>query len=281
VTARFGPAGRCSAAEHIPTVQAPEWLAQRGLNAFEVQFGRGVSMGEKTARKLGESAAGYDIALSVHAPYYISLSSAEPESREKNLRYIRQSAAAADWMGATRVVVHAGSAKQDRDAALTRAFDTLKAALDMLEELSLPHIQLCPETMGKINQLGDLDEVITLCAAEPRLHPCIDFGHLYARCHGELKTEDDYAAVLDRLEAGIGRERARKLHVHFSQIEYSKGGEVRHLKYGNGQFGPDFAPLAALFAKRGYNPTVICESDGTQAEDAALMRDLYQKCKSG
>ena len=283
MTARFGPAGSSESflAEHSSSLKAPGWLAERGLNALEVQFGHGVNMGEKTARQLGESAREHNVALSVHAPYYISLASPEPAMREKNLRYIRQSAEAAAWMGASRVVVHTGSAQGGRDQALARALDTLRAALDMLEQADLAQIRLLPETMGKVNQLGDLDEVLQLCAQEPRLRPCVDFGHLYARGHGDLDDREKYAAVLDAVENAVGQEGARSLHLHFSQIEFSKGGEVRHLRFDNGRYGPDFAPLAVLFARRGYAPTVICESKGTQAEDAVAMRALYLRATQG
>jgi len=277
---RFGPAGASEsflAEKKHSATDMPAWLHARGLNALEVQFGRGVSMGEKTANLLGERAARYGIALSVHSPYYITLSSPDPEARVNNLRYVRQSAEAAARMGAERVVIHTGAAKgMAREQALDNAAATLDAALAMLDEMNLPRITLCPETMGKINQLGTLTEVLTLCSRQPRLRPCVDFGHLYARALGGLTTEAQFAAVLDEIEAAIGIGNARQLHCHFSQIEFSKGGEVRHLAYGNNDFGPDFAPLAKLFAERDYTPTVICESKGTQAEDAALMKRMLE-----
>jgi deoxyribonuclease-4 len=130
--------------------------------------------------------------------------------------------------------------------------------------------------MGKINQLGTLDEVLALCVRLPRLRPCVDFGHLYARSSGTLHTDKHFAAVLDEIEAAVGLDGARLLHCHFSQIEFSAGGEVRHTVFGNGEFGPDFAPLAKLFAARVYTPTVICESKGRQAEDAMAMKTIYE-----
>ncbi|MCL2546424.1 MAG: TIM barrel protein [Oscillospiraceae bacterium] len=279
MTAKFGPAGGSdsflSEKKHA-TVDAPAWLHARGLNALEVQFGRGVSMGEKTAKLLGEHAAAYDIALSVHSPYYISLSNLD--AKEKNLQYIKQSAGAADWMGASKVIVHTGATKgMTREQALDNAAETLTTALAMLDELNLSHITLCPETMGKINQLGTLTEVLDLCVRLPQLAPCVDFGHLYARTLGNLTTETQFAAILSEIESAIGLDKARLLHCHFSQIQYTTGGEYKHLTFGNGEFGPDFTPLAKLFAQRGYTPTVICESAGTQAEDAITMKTLYEE----
>ncbi|MPN06479.1 hypothetical protein SDC9_153735 [bioreactor metagenome] len=138
------------------------------------------------------------------------------------------------------------------------------------------HLTLCPETMGKIGQLGDLEEVLELCTLSRRLTPCIDFGHLYARSLGRTQGEEETARVLDRLEAALGPERASRFHSHFSMIEFTPGGgEKLHLTFGQSRFGPDYAPLCRQLALRDWGPTVICESRGTQAEDALTMKRAY------
>ncbi len=81
----------------------------------------------------------------------------------------------------------------------------------------------------------------------------------------------DYAALLDRLDRALGDERARTFHVHFSRIAYTQGGEKCHLTFADTAYGPPHQPLMALFKARGLRPTVICESAGTQAEDAAAL----------
>ena len=130
--------------------------------------------------------------------------------------------------------------------------------------------------MGKVNQLGTLDEVLALCAVDVRITPCIDFGHLYARSLGtELLDEPGYAALLDRMEEVLGDERAMRFHAHFSRIAYTKGGEKCHLTFADGDFGPPYEPLLTLLHKRGLSPTIICESAGTQAEDAAELARAY------
>ena len=132
--------------------------------------------------------------------------------------------------------------------------------------------------MGKINQLGDLDEVLELCTLDERLIPCVDFGHLYARTLGALEGEEACESMLNRMEEILGGSRASRFHSHFSKIEFTpNGGEKRHLTFAdNGGFGPDWTPLAAAVARRGWNPTFICESAGTQAEDALTMKQVYQ-----
>ncbi len=278
---KFGPAGNCESfsRQYKSTLDAPAWLAARGLSAYEYQCGRGVNIGTETAQKLGAAMAAHGIALSLHSPYYINLSSPDPAQQEKNLRYLLQSARAADAMGARRIVVHPGAAGggADRPEALARSQAALREALVHIEAEGFADITLCPETMGKLGQLGTMEEVLELCARDERLLPCVDFGHLYARSHGADEGYEATARLLDKMEQAIGLERARVFHSHFSQIEYSAGGEVRHLIFGNGAFGPDFAPLAKLLRERDYAATIICESAGTQAEDAMDMKRLYEE----
>lgn len=279
--ARFGPAGNSEsfyAAGNKSTVQAPAWLHTLGLTAYEYQCGRGVRVSEDTAREMGRLAAQYGIQISLHAPYFISLASAEPEKRDNSIRYILESARAVAAMGGDRIVAHPGGlGGLSRADATALASTTLRRAQEALDAEGLTQIHICPETMGKINQLGDLEEVLTFCTIDERFLPCIDFGHLNSRTLGGINTREAYAAVLDRLEQVLGSERARLFHSHFSKIEYTKGGEKRHLTFADTVYGPEPQPLMQLVHERALTPTFICESDGTQAEDAAVLKQLYEE----
>ncbi|MGI5958264.1 MAG: TIM barrel protein [Massiliimalia sp.] len=280
MAAYFGPAGNSdsfSQRGYKKNIQIPTYLAEFSLGAYEYQCGRGVRVNEKAAKEFAAAAKAGGIRLSLHAPYYISLSSVEPEKREKSVGYILDSARAADWLGAERIVVHSGScSKMTREQALDLAKDTLLQAQKVLDEEHLGHIRICPETMGKINQLGTFEEVMELCQVDERFVPCIDFGHLNARTLGQVNSKEAFEAILDGMKNLLGEERAGCFHSHFSKIEYTeKGGEKRHLTFEDTQFGPDFGPLALLIAQYDLSPTFICESAGTQAEDAKMMQDQY------
>jgi deoxyribonuclease-4 len=135
------------------------------------------------------------------------------------------------------------------------------------------------ETMGKLNQLGTLDEVIELCKISPKYHPVVDFGHMNARNIGSYFTDcDSYRAVFDKIANSLGDEYAFNLHCHFSKIEYTGAGEKRHLTFEDDpqSFGPLPEPFCEMLAREGLTPTVICESAGTQAEDALYMKKLYR-----
>lgn len=276
---RFGPAGTAdsfSAMGYKQTAQVPAYLERFGLTAFEYQCGRGVRISTEKAAQLGRLAKERGIALSLHAPYYISMSSVEEAKREGSIRYILESARAVSDMGGDRIVVHTGScSKITREKALELAKDTMKKAILALDGEGYSQVHICPETMGKVNQLGTLEEVVELCLLDERLIPCIDFGHLNARTFGAYRTKEDFARIFDTLENRLGRERMQNFHAHFSKIEYTEnGGEKRHLTFADALYGPDFEPVAQLIVERGCHPTIICESAGTQTEDAAAMKAM-------
>lgn len=283
MSSKFGPAGNSNSFFEMGykgSLHIPEYVERMGLDAFEYQCGRGVNIGEDKARELGALAAQKNITLSLHAPYYISMSSVEEEKRFNSINYIMASARAVDYMGGNRIVVHTGScSKISREVALDLAIDTMKKAIAALDKAGLGHIHICPETMGKVNQLGTLDEVLALCKLDERLIPCIDFGHLNAREMGYFKTKEDYKTVFDKIENALGYDRLCSFHSHFSKIEYTTGGEKKHLTFADTVYGPDFEPVLDLVVQKGCSPTFICESDGTQAEDVKQMKDYYNSIR--
>lgn len=279
--ALFGAAGngnRFYAEGHKASEEMPAWLKEFGLDAYEYQCGNGVRIGEETARRLGAKAAEHGIAMSVHSPYYINLATPDEEKRANSISYILQSMRAAEYMGAKRVVVHSGSlGKMSREEALGYALLTLRQALAAADEHGFSDIHLCIETMGKINQLGSLDEVMELCKIDDRLLPTIDFGHLNARTLGGLKSREDFLHIFDTIENELGHDRLKIFHSHFSKIEYTKGGEKKHLTFEDTVFGPEFDYAAEIIYKKDLTPTIICESAGTQPEDALTMKNIYMK----
>ena len=281
MSAKFGPAGTSDNFKKMgykSSLDVPEFIVKSGLDCFEYQCGRGVNIGLEKAALLGKKAKEKGITLSLHAPYYISMSSVEEEKRLNSINYILDSARAVNAMGGDRIVVHTGSCgKISREEALELAIDTMKKAIAALDSEGLSNIHICPETMGKVNQLGTLYEVTELCKLDERLIPCIDFGHLNARDLGVIKTKEDYENILNTVKNELGSERYKNFHSHFSKIEYTTGGEKRHLTFEDTLYGPQFEPLMELIAKHGLSPVFICESAGTQDIDAKQMKDYYER----
>jgi deoxyribonuclease-4 len=274
LNAKFGPAGNCDlfyAEGHKSTMEAFGWLREIGLDAYEYQAGNGLRTSEATLSALGKKAKEHGILMSLHTPYFISLSGVEEEKRLKSLVYIKDSVRAAELLGADRIVIHSGSAaKITREEAMSLAKDTLEKAAE--DNKDTP-VKLGLETMGKVNQLGTLREVIELCKTAPCFVPVVDFGHLNAReCGGLFPDADAYKRVFDLIGSELGDDKAINLHCHFSKIEYTASGEKKHLTFADTEFGPFFEPLAEVIVKYGLAPRIICESAGTQAEDALIMK---------
>ena len=275
--ATFGPGGNGDlfyADGGKSTVQAPGWVKRFGLDAFEYEAGNGLTAGEASLRAVGEKAREHGIKMSLHTPYYISLSGVDPEKRLKSLDYIQKSLWAAELLGADTIVIHSGSAaKISREEAMALSKDTLQK---VAEAVGATSIRLGIETMGKVNQLGTLDEVIEQCRVSPIYAPVVDFGHLNARnIGGAFPDTDAYRRVFDRIATQLGDAHAQSLHCHFSKIAYTSAGEKKHLTFADSEFGPVFEPLAEAIVKEGVAPRIICESDGTQAEDALHMKNAY------
>ena len=273
----FGPGGNSEsfyAEKFKSTMQAPAWLAARGLDAYEFQGGNGISAGDATLSKIGEEAKKHGILMSVHTPYYISLSGVEVEKRLKSLNYIAQSLRAAELLGADTIVIHSGSAaKISREEAMRLATDTLYKNAEAVGDTP---IRMGLETMGKINQLGTLEEVIELCRVAKNYHPVVDFGHLNARNIGGYFTDvDSYRRIFNTIAEELGDEYAYNLHCHFSKIEYTSAGEKKHLTFADDVYGPTFEPLIEAIVREGVAPRIICESAGTMAEDALAMKKCW------
>ena len=277
---RFGPAGNSDSfyeQGYKASWQAPAWLRGMGLSAYEYSFGRGVQLKEEMAHKIAGYARENDIAVSAHAPYFINLANPDKDKREASFHYITDSARLVTRLGGDRVVVHVGALmKLERQEALANCREGLLEAYRRLDDMGLSSVHLCPETMGRPSQIGDLKETLGFCLLDERLIPCVDFAHLHALGQGALKSKEDFAAVLDEIEATLGKDRARTMHIHFSTIEYTAAGEKRHRTFAEEKYGPRFEHLAPLLKERGYAPRIICECHGTMAEDARAMKDIWE-----
>ena len=277
----FGPAGNSDSfyeQGYKSSIDMPKWLKDMGLDAYEYSFGRGVNITQATAEKIGSQCKEHNIALSIHAPYYINLASPDNDKIKKTKGYILSSLTAAKWMNASKIVFHPGSCGgQPREQAFARAKSVLREIILEKKNLGLDNIYLCPETMGKKNQLGTLDEVLDLCLEDDMLIPTVDFGHIHALGTGALNSMDDFEDIIIRIRNKLGKDSLKNLHCHFSRIEYTKAGEKKHWTYSHTQYGPNFEPLAELLHKYQVEGTIICESRGTMAEDALALKTLYIK----
>lgn len=276
---KFGPSGNSNEffdCGNKYTEQSARWVKSKGLDAFEYSFGRGVNMSDEKAVALSGIFGNEGVEISVHAPYYINFGNPDNEMAKKSVGYVIASAKKAKLLGAKRVIFHpASQGKEDRETVVKRTKERFFSLCDVVYKENLSDILFCPETMGKSAQIGTVEEIADFCKTDKIFLPTIDFGHVNARTCGSLKTTKDYEIILDLLIAELGYERVKNFHTHFSKIEYTSKGEVRHLTFDDEKYGPDFYPLAVALVKKNMFPFVICESDGTQDRDAVIMKEMY------
>ncbi|HEY8444047.1 MAG TPA: TIM barrel protein [Clostridia bacterium] len=281
---RFGPAGNSksfydSGLKH--TIEAPKWLKERGLNAYEYSFGRGVKMSDDTAKAIGREMKENGIEISVHAPYYINLATEDDAKANNSFNWVIKSLEKLKLMGGIRCVMHSGTLSgAPRQEALMRIYKRMEQLLLILQERQLDDLILCPETMGKYSQIGTVEEISALCKMHPMLIPCLDFGHINSYMQGRLKTKDDFKRVIDIVFDTLKEEKAKFIHIHFSKIKYGESGEIHHLNFSDAEslfYGPDFEPLAEVLYEYKMSPVIICESTDNMAEDAMVMKQTYEK----
>ena len=277
--AKFGPGGNGDlfyTAGNKSTTQAPRWVKEFGLDAYEYEAGKGIMAGESALRAIGDEAKKHGVHMSLHTPYFISLSGVDEEKRLNSIKYIEKSLWAAELLGADTIVIHSGSAaKISREEAMRLSLDTLSRVAETVGDS--PCARLGIETMGKVNQLGTLSEVIRQCKLSPIFTPVVDFGHLNARTiGGAFPNANSYRRVFNEIAEELGDAHAMHLHCHFSKIEYTNAGEKKHLTFADTLYGPQFEPLAEAILREGVCPRIICESAGTQAEDALFMKQTWQ-----
>ena len=279
VHTRFGPAGVperfYSIIQKISDV--PPLLHAEGLDAFEypaVRWGQKPQIRKESAQLLGSIAKENDVRLSIHGSYYLNLCG-KKDIVEASKRRIIACAQAAQWMDAYVLVFHPGFyGKMERGAALKKCITEIENIVESMNNLGIKDVMLGPETMGKVSQLGSLEEILTICETVQQTHLVIDWGHLHARGNGTFKNEKDFRSVLNTIEQRLGTKRMRNMHCHFSKIEYSDKGERRHHILGNKTFGPDFKFLSNLIVEYKLHPVIICETPLLDYDAIEMQKQL-------
>ncbi len=239
-----------------------------GLNACEIEFTYGVKMSNRLAKQVGEKACSLGIELSVHAPYYINLNSSEKKKLEASKKRILQSCERGHFLHAKNIVFHPGFyGKKTKEETFELVKKTI---LDIQEEIKKNSwdVSLAPETTGKKNVFGDLDEILRL-VRETKCSFCIDFAHLKARNNG----------VIDYNEIFLKLKEFKHIQAHFSGINYTNAGEQSHRITNESEI----KELAKAILKHKINITIINESPdplGDSVKTKRVFEELGYKFKS-
>ena len=267
----FGTAGVPHSSPGTSSLSGIKHISHLGLDCMEVEFVKGVKMGSDTAKKIAESAQKLGIRLSVHAPYYVNLNSADKGKWLSSQERILNSARLAAQCGAQDVVFHCG---YYGDGSPEDAFQNIKMGLQeivsILKSERTPVI-LRAETMGKRSQFGSLEEILFLCREVDGLLPCLDFAHIHAR-DGKANSYLEFYRILTKISKKLGKESLSNLHIHISGVEYGSKGDIKHLNLKESDFKYDeWIQALKDFDVKGM---VICESP-IQEQDAVMLKDLY------
>lgn len=271
----FGTGGVPVSAKGRGTADGIRRIRELGLDAMEIEFVRGVKMGEATAREVAAAAAEAGVALSAHGPYYINLNARTPDKVKGSQEMVLQTARIGALCGARSIVFHSAFAMGDSPAKTFRAVKkALAAVLATLQAEGNP-AWVRPEVMGRASEFGSLAEVIRISAElDGQVLPGVDFAHLHA--YEKVSTYDDFLGVLRKMEAKLARRALDNLHIHFSGIKYGAKGEIAHLNLKESDL--KWKELLQALRDVDARGVVICESPNLE-EDALLLKETYLKLK--
>jgi deoxyribonuclease-4 len=267
----FGTAGVPISASPSSTLAGIKRIAQVGLECLEIEFVKGVRMGTDLAQRIRKEAKALNVALSVHAPYYVNLNSAEEGKRLASQERILTSARLAEVCGARSVVFHAGYYGQvGPEKALQTIIEGLKEIVSILKSDRTP-VMLRPETLGKRTQFGSLEDILNLCREVDGILPCIDFCHIHAR-GGKANTYGEFHRILKKIEKKLGSRAIKNMHIHISGVDYNEKGEKKHLDLEESDFR--FDEWIQALKDYGVEGMIICESPNLE-QDAMMLKQLY------
>jgi deoxyribonuclease-4 len=250
-----------------------QYTASIGLDALELAWVQGVRVGEAACAAIKQTAQENNVALSIHAPYYINLN-AEDEKWPRLRKYLMDAAYYGNLAGATDIVFHPGSYfGLPPKEVLKKVLPRLEGCVDEIRAAGNP-VTLRPEAMGKIAVIGSLEDVLAL-AKIPGVVPCIDFAHLHARAtDGTMNTFDEWMRVLDAYHSALGEASLKLLHIHLSGIEYGPKGEKNHLVMEETDL--DFRAIFRALHRVGAGGRLLCESPVLEV-DALKFQELWME----
>jgi len=271
---RFGTAGIPVGAKGTSTREGIRALKTLGLEALELEFVQGVHLGVAEAEKIAQEAKELDIALTVHAPYYLNLNSRDRKIVDASRRRILASARVGKAAGAQSVAFHAAFYQgEDRRSVYEKVKGHLKDLRATLDGEG-NGIRLSPELTGKETQFGGLEELLNLSEEIPGITPCVDFAHYHARKGGGQNSYEEFLALLETLEDRLGRKALEFLHIHVAGIEYGPKGERKHLNLRESDL--KYKALLKALKDKDAGGIVICESPNLE-KDALLLKRSYAR----
>lgn len=264
------------------------WLANMGLSAVELQMTYGPRTSIQNCKTLRCAADDYGITISVHASYFIVLTSRDRIKIERSIETLKRTFELSEHLGSDVVVLHPGSTYgADASSSLERFVENSEA---FFRQMGRSRIGLFVETAGKIGQLGSVAEILELARRVDGVNPCIDFGHVHARSLGGLENPSQISELTNAISDFCGRT-GRRVHFHYTPIHFGPRGEIQHralhdrypVESGHGVgassrdgfYHPRAEPVAAALRRSQIKATIISEAHNSQEEGAKALQMHY------
>jgi len=269
-----------------------EWLRSLDLSAFEAEMTYGPRTPIQSCQTMRSLSHEFDIKISVHAAYYIVLTSSDKDKVARSIDMLKRTFELADIMGADIVVLHPGSLYKMTPAEITEILGNNVS--DFFNQIGKTNIGLFLETAGKKAQFGSVEEILSVTNFIEGAYPCIDFGHVHARLGGGLKEDKAIDDVFSVLAENKVFDKGNRAHFHYTPIHYGARGEIQHRKIDDiysqqdavtssdvdqiGQlYFPRYNRIIENLAKVSIPVTIISETHNSQEKGAMAMRAYYKQ----
>jgi len=275
MTFLFGTVGAPTSTPKIPggSVGAISEINRLGLSSLELGWVRSLKISESTCLKIYDTAIEQNVALSVHASYYINLNTDEA-SWPSHKQRLFNAAYYGSIAGVSDIIFHPGSYKG------VESIKVMPIVIGRLNDLQNELVQngisvtLRPETMGKTSLIGSVADLLEICTQVENCFPCLDFPHIFARTGGKkANCFSDFVEILSDYESFFGAVSLQSLHIHASGIEFTDSGEKKHLPLNDSLF--NYQELLSALHSKNCGGRILCESPDME-KDALRLRDYWE-----
>ena len=249
--------------EEVDDVEFLDGLVSQGHRALELPFTQGFPWKEKQCERFAALAAERDLGLSVHAPYFAGLTLPDQDRGKQSLAAMEHTMKLGKWLGAPVVVAHLGSNYDEEPAVL---MDRIRGRLEYIApKVESLGVGLGLETAGNRSSFGSLGDIAQLASEFSFVRPVVDWAHVHAMTGGGLTTKESFLSVLAFIQDSFPGWMIQPLQVQFSDNEFGKSGEIRHVPYGDGTLR--VGPLIAAVQEMGMSMVMISEARDMESHD--------------
>jgi deoxyribonuclease-4 len=295
---RFGVAGYPPAFKDSKyksnRIEIIDWIAELGLDAFEIQMTYGPRTKPETCLAYKERAEKFGVHLSVHASYFITFTGDNDARIRQSIDTLKKTYELADILGTDKIVLHPGPLGQFNNDQVKK--NITRNLERFFNEIGKTNIGLFLETAGKLGQYGSIEEILEVALMFDQCFACVDFGHVHARTLGSLDNNIGIDSLFIRIDEYLAKRSGNRIHFHYTPINFGNRGELSHkaledcypldtqltlggvldmTKPKSGHYHPRFERIVDNIVRLKIDCTVISETHDSQERGALAMSRYY------